>query len=264
MSPQPCIECKRRPKALPRQRCLTCQLRHEPIGEQVKAAAQRRAMVPEPLRAKLTKRMREQAPPGTRWCAGCQSYRDDADFRGEKQTQCYACRSGRAHSTMVEKTYGITAADYAHMLEMQNGRCAICRAKPKSKRLAVDHDHKSGAVRGLLCSRCNHDLLGSAWDSLALATALWHYLNTPPAGGYWLPPEKAPLIGVTDPDAVRPSEAPGGRHALALPSGREIAEAPPERASGGGFVGIPIGSEAVPGKPGVWRYFVEPGGEPPF
>ena len=181
MSPQPCIECKRRPKALPRQRCLTCQLRHEPIGEQVKAAAQRRAMVPEELRAKLTKRMREQAPPGTRWCAGCQSFRDVVDFRGQKHTQCYACRSARTHSAMVKKVYGIDAAEYEHMLEMQGGRCAICRARPKSKRLAVDHDHKTGAVRGLLCSMCNHDALGALHDSADIAWNAYVYLTTPPA-----------------------------------------------------------------------------------
>ena len=264
MSPQPCIECKRRPKALPRQRCLTCQLRHEPIGEQVKAAAQRRAMVPEELRAKLTKRMREQAPPGTRWCAGCQSYRDDVDFRGEAQTQCYACRSGRTHSAMVKKVYGIDAADYDHMLEMQGGRCAICRARPKSKRLAVDHDHRTGAVLGLLCSRCNHELKGSAWDSLALATALWHYMNTPPAGGYWLPPEQAPQIGVLDGDAVRPADGLDPLAGIVGPDGREISGGASGAAAALGFVGIPIGSESVPGKKGVWRYYVEPEGDPPF
>lgn len=111
---------------------------------------------------------------------------------------------------MIAKTYGLSPAEYDRLLALQGGRCAICRGRPKSKRLAVDHDHGSGAVRGLLCSRCNHDLLGSAWDSLALASALWHYLNTPPAAGDWLPPERraAPTLGDERP-APRPSSADG-------------------------------------------------------
>lgn len=221
-------------------------------------------MVPPELRAKLTKRMREQAPAGTRWCAGCQSYRDDADFRGQKHTQCYACRSARTHGAMLEKVYGINAAEYDHLLELQGGRCAICRSRPKSKRLAVDHDHKSGAVRGLLCSRCNHDLLGSAWDSLALATALWHYMNTPPAGGYWTAPEVAPPLRVDGDDAVRPVDGLSLLEGVVGPDGREIGAGVSAATGAGSLVGIPIGSESVPGKRGVWRYYVEPDGDPPF
>jgi len=57
--------------------------------------------------------------------------------------------------------YGITVADYDRLLTEQDGGCAICGAAVsftkagKSKRLAVDHDHATGAVRGLLCVNCN-------------------------------------------------------------------------------------------------------------
>lgn len=162
-------------------------------------------MVPEDLRIKRTKKIEAQAPSGTSWCAGCQSFRDLEDF-AKGMTQCRACASSRAHAATIEKTYGITGDDYDSLLKAQGGKCAICRARPRSKRLAVDHDHKTGAVRGLLCSRCNHDLLGSAWDSLAMAVALWHYMNTPPAGGAWLPPEAQPQLAAVD-DAARPSRA---------------------------------------------------------
>lgn len=152
-------------------------------------------MVPPELRVKRTKSITAKAPVGTAWCAACQSFRDLEDF-GKGATQCRACVSSATHTKMVAKTYGLGPGEYAALLEAQGGRCAICRAKPKSKRLAVDHDHKSGAVRGLLCSGCNHDLMGSAWDSMAMAEALWHYMNTPPALGEWLPPgEAAPLSG---------------------------------------------------------------------
>src|SRR5690606_16122139 len=141
---------------------------------------------------------------GRAWCAGCQSWRDAEDF-GKGATTCKACASARQHGAMVAKTYGLTPAEYDALLEAQGGRCAICRARPKSKRLAVDHDHGSGAVRGLLCSRCNHDLMGSAWDSMAMAAALWHYMNTPPATGAWVPPERQPQLMVSS-GAQRPVE----------------------------------------------------------
>lgn len=261
MAAAPCIECKRRPKALPRQRCATCQLRHEPIGEQVEAAQRRLAMVPPELRRKRTPKMSALAPAGTAWCAGCQSFRDEIDFGAA--TQCRACVSAKSHSSMIEKIYGLTAKQYKALLEAQGHRCAICRSKPKSKRLAVDHDHQSGAVRGLLCSRCNHDLLGSAWDSLALATALWHYLNTPPASGAWMPPESAPQLMAVD-GAVRPADASDPLAGIVGPGGRDVSRAASAEAQAAGLLVLPVGAETVPGKKGVWRVFVEPGGDAPF
>lgn len=45
--------------------------------------------------------------------------------------------------------------EYRTLLEAQGGICAICGRKPEGQRLVVDHDHKSGRVRGLLCRSCN-------------------------------------------------------------------------------------------------------------
>jgi hypothetical protein len=60
-----------------------------------------------------------------------------------------------------ERRFGITRHEYAKMFHEQNGVCAIC-SKPetatrngKIKALAVDHNHQTGKVRGLLCSDCN-------------------------------------------------------------------------------------------------------------
>jgi len=56
------------------------------------------------------------------------------------------------------KRYGITLADYERMLQKQGGKCAICAATSggrKQQAFAVDHDHSTGAVRGLLCIKCN-------------------------------------------------------------------------------------------------------------
>jgi len=159
-------------------------------------------MVPPELRVKRSKSILKLAPEGTSWCAACQTFRDDEDFRANG-TMCRACSSAKSHAAMIEKTYGLTSSQYDQLLKLQGGKCAICRARPKSKRLAVDHDHQTGAVLGLLCSNCNHDLKGSAWDSLAMATALWHYMNTPPATGAWIPPENAPQL-----EAVGSSQRP--------------------------------------------------------
>jgi hypothetical protein len=53
------------------------------------------------------------------------------------------------------KKYGITEEIYDRFFEAQNGCCAICRKPSDYKRLAVDHDHLTGTVRGLLCQDCN-------------------------------------------------------------------------------------------------------------
>ena len=55
------------------------------------------------------------------------------------------------------KTYKITQAQYDEMLKRQRGRCALCRSTPKAK-LGVDHCHRTGHVRGLLCGSCNRGL----------------------------------------------------------------------------------------------------------
>jgi len=53
--------------------------------------------------------------------------------------------------------YGIDAVEYYRIFEEQNGKCAICQVHQDSlkQRLAVDHNHITGAVRGLLCRPCN-------------------------------------------------------------------------------------------------------------
>lgn len=58
----------------------------------------------------------------------------------------------RSRRHRLRTAYGITLDQYAAMLVEQRGGCAICRQTcPTGQHLAVDHDHKTGAVRGLLC-----------------------------------------------------------------------------------------------------------------
>jgi len=67
--------------------------------------------------------------------------------------------------------YGITEMDYGKMLKAQKGKCAICGRPPKKILLAVDHDHKTKHVRGLLCFRCNYGLPWFSSNERILAKA---------------------------------------------------------------------------------------------
>lgn len=78
----------------------------------------------------------------------------------------------------LRETYGITIEDYYRILKEQDSACAICRG-PNCKRYAwfsVDHCHKTGKVRGLLCSECNLGL-GKFKDDPALISKALEYLN---------------------------------------------------------------------------------------
>jgi hypothetical protein len=74
-----------------------------------------------------------------------------------------------------KKRFGITIEEYEALLERQDGRCAICRQPCRRGRLAVDHCHATGRVRGLLCRSCNI-ILGLADDSPAWMERAMKYL----------------------------------------------------------------------------------------
>ena len=78
----------------------------------------------------------------------------------------------------LKYSFGITLSEYNRMFNEQNGQCAICEIHQSNleKALAVDHDHVTGKIRGLLCSKCNL-LLGQFKDR---ADILWKsalYIN---------------------------------------------------------------------------------------
>ena len=64
------------------------------------------------------------------------------------------------------KKYNITEEEYNAMIESSDGKCWICGRAPKTKALNIDHNHKTGRVRGLLCYLCNNKLIGKLGDSL--------------------------------------------------------------------------------------------------
>jgi hypothetical protein len=79
--------------------------------------------------------------------------------------------------------YNITAAMYWAIYEAQGGVCYICRRAKGSarKKLSVDHCHKTGIVRGLLCGPCNRDVLGHLRDDPEALYRAAEYLQRPPA-----------------------------------------------------------------------------------
>jgi hypothetical protein len=80
--------------------------------------------------------------------------------------------------------YGLTTAQYAKMLKRQGGKCALCGRRPKTRRLAIDHDHTCtrkpsklhGRVRGLVDQRCNRFLIAS--NTVQTARRLVEYLSS--------------------------------------------------------------------------------------
>ena len=83
------------------------------------------------------------------------------------------------------KNYGITLKERDVMWAEQGGVCAICHEVPREERTAgggindgicVDHDHVTGRIRGLLCSRCNW-MLGNARDNVLILEAGAKYLQ---------------------------------------------------------------------------------------
>ena len=71
----------------------------------------------------------------------------------------------------LQRSYGIGIEEYNRILESQESRCAICWVKPDERRLGVDHDHKTGRIRGLLCNPCNRALGGFQDNSVTVQRA---------------------------------------------------------------------------------------------
>lgn len=73
----------------------------------------------------------------------------------------------------------INLKDYENMFNEQEGKCAICKRHQSEfkKRLVVDHNHKTGKIRGLLCSPCNR-MLGQVGDSFTILRNAIEYLKS--------------------------------------------------------------------------------------
>jgi hypothetical protein len=119
-------------------------------------------------------------------CGRCGTVKMARDFRRDQRSPsglyqwCRLCtRRYNAHwrrHVLIEKKYGISKATFDLLLDSQGHACAICRRQFGDKRRpCVDHDHESGAARGVLCSNCNTGI-GMLGDSVEVAAAAAAYL----------------------------------------------------------------------------------------
>jgi len=124
---------------------------------------------------------------GYRRCQKCERNRAEKFFVGNRGRVCSTCRkwsrSRASHEARVMDTYGLGPGEYETLFQAQRGRCAICGGT-RRQRLSVDHCHKTGIVRGLLCRMCNGRLLTSARDRPEVLRAAADYLEDPPAVRY--------------------------------------------------------------------------------
>ncbi|PZR81626.1 MAG: hypothetical protein DI537_37920 [Stutzerimonas stutzeri] len=98
-------------------------------------------------------------------CKPCELKRKAKRQRKVRQEQPEKYRD-RDRRSNLNKKFGITVEEYDALVASQGNTCAICRQPeryihPRTQepaRLAVDHNHQTGAVRGLLCSNCNRGL----------------------------------------------------------------------------------------------------------
>ena len=127
-------------------------------------------------------------------CYACKETKNLADFYRSKdkhQKECKTCNrerklkwhqseSGKLSSanTKLKRRFGIDLDAYNEMLQEQGGQCLICGATEShgGHRLAVDHDHETGKIRGLLCKSCNVGL-GNFYDNIEFLDKAIAYLK---------------------------------------------------------------------------------------
>lgn len=79
-------------------------------------------------------------------------------------------------SNILRRSYGVTIEEYERLFAKQHGICGICKQPPGKKSLAIDHCHRTGKIRGLLCVRCNLGL-GNLRDDPQLLRAALRWLR---------------------------------------------------------------------------------------
>jgi hypothetical protein len=113
------------------------------------------------------------------FCDDCLLARRKAsDKTRQKARRLKSGHKEKYRAWFLKKTYGITAEEHAALFAQQGKCCAICGSKePRTTRSwHVDHDHVTGAVRGILCNTCNL-LLGRARDRVDILQGAIAYLN---------------------------------------------------------------------------------------
>lgn len=122
---------------------------------------------------------------GRRSDAGCRecSRKYQREYQRDYRSRNPEKRREYQRKTNLRRLYGVSTDDYERMFEKQGGVCRICRqpeqrsrADGSRKHLHLDHDHVTGRVRGLLCTRCN-TVLGMANDDCSVLASAIDYLS---------------------------------------------------------------------------------------
>ena len=109
------------------------------------------------------------------------NYKMNADKMNASRRKRWHENPDQGRNIKYKLLYGIDLDNYNKLFELQNGRCAIClsdKVLGQGKFLHVDHDHKTGKVRGLLCNSCNFGL-GSFKDNPEFLKKAIEYLIFP-------------------------------------------------------------------------------------
>lgn len=115
------------------------------------------------------------------YCKKCNHLADQA--QKDRDPETYRARQARrSYKWALRTKYGLTLAEYEAMADAQGGVCAICK-RPQTavsktgavKLMPVDHDHRTGKNRGLLCDPCNIGL-GAFEDDIVRLSAAIDYL----------------------------------------------------------------------------------------
>ena len=109
------------------------------------------------------------------WCRKCGNAGNAAYYKNNKEscdnrTRKWQSSENNKHilrQRRLIKEFNITQEEYVSMLESQGNCCAICKTPASNfeKRMAIDHCHRTGKIRGILCNSCNLGL-GCFKDSL--------------------------------------------------------------------------------------------------
>ena len=96
----------------------------------------------------------------------------------KESTRKYSQKRGKEHTRSydLKRRFGLTIEEYNILLNAQGGNCAICGKPPGSENLCVDHDHRTGKIRGLLHKACNL-IIGNAKDSTEILLKAVKYLQ---------------------------------------------------------------------------------------
>ena len=226
-------------QAKPKTDFYTAPTRADGLASACKPCSMARSRASQARRDEREGVVRRKAPPrapGRKWCPDCQELRPLAEFyrnrsaRDGLSTYCRRHQLQRSQDSIerlhgsgrhyrLRRRYGIGEDQYLALLAAQGGVCAACRIRPA---VHVDHDHKTRAVRGLLCFTCNV-ALGNVRDDIDVLTGLINYLREHQCDSRETPPAARPLRSTP----TSPARSPSGSEQPPLTSSPEEGDSQP-------------------------------------